>query len=179
MQKENYYFFAATLTAITYGDEPPMSSEKFRELCCEFLSSKDAEYLKYCCYDPHLALATTEPTGSDFIDTFLYQQRCFLTKLASLRAKKLNRDLEIDVSEDDAITAKTAFEINNPLEAELYINKERWQALDDLVNINYYDVRSIYCYLLKLQLLEKKRIFDTAIGSAEYQKLLGKLKIKN
>ena len=173
MKNENYYFFAATLDPINYGDEPPISSQEFRVLCQKFLSKDDAAFLKYCYYDAKLTMETTKPTGSDFIDNFLRQERSFLKMLAFNRAKKLGRTVEeindVDESAFGDKTSKVAIEMTDPLEAELYINKERWSALDELINISYFEVVNIYSYLLKLQLLERKHFFSTAKGTEEYQ----------
>ena len=184
MRDQNYYFFAATLAPINYGDEPPISSEKFRELCLNYLSPEDASFLEYCYFDSKLAMETLNPTGSEFIDDFMLQQRSFFLYLASLRASKMGRQLPADdmsgmkqLAENNPAVqnaleiGKEAFEMSDPLEAELFINKGRWQSLDTLINMNYFDVRNIYCYLLRLQLLERKRFFDTQKGTEEYQKL--------
>ena len=174
MKNENYYFFAATFDPINYGDEPPISSEEFRQLCHKFLSKEDAAFLKYCYYDPKLCMDAIKPTGSDFIDNFMQQERGFLELLVSLRAKKLGRSVEPISEGHNAFgdrVCKAVLEINDPLEAELYINKERWSALEELVNISYFEVINIYTYLLKLQLLERKHFFDKTKGTEEYQNL--------
>ena len=179
MKNENYYFFAATFDPLSYGDEPPISSVEFRELCQKFLSKEDAAFLKFCYYDPKLCMETIKPTGSEFIDNFMQQERGFLELLASLRAKKLGRNIEdskeINHSTFGDRVCKAASEMDDPLEAELYINKERWSALDELVNISYFEVINIYTYLLKLQLLERKRFFYEAKGTEEYQILYNKI----
>ncbi|MCL1814905.1 MAG: DUF2764 domain-containing protein [Treponema sp.] len=174
MQNRNYYYFAATLTPISYGDKPPIASEDFRKLCHSLLHPDDAALLKYCCYDPILAVETVKPTGSDFIDLLMLRERVLILNLAFVRAAKLKRqspeDPPQDVSHAEAL-GKAAFEMDDPLEAAVYIDEGRWGALDDMVGLNLFGVNTIFAYLLKLQLLERRQLFDAEIGSGNYRDL--------
>ena len=175
MRNQNYYYFAATLSPINYGDKPPISSEDFRKLCRENLSKEDAELLKYCYFDSKLAVETTKPTGSEFIDSVLTRIRVLIVNIAALRAKRLGRKISetdfIDETQPAIDAGKTAYEMDDPLEATLYLNKESWIFLDELMKDSYFDVDNIYCYLLRLQLLERLQIFDVLKGNTEYKQL--------
>ena len=175
MRNKNYYFFAATLIPLTYGDPPPISSSSFRDLCHEHLNKDDLAYLKFCVYDPQTIVENSKQTGCTFIDLFLLHERTYILHLAALRARKLGRvnpNNKQNFDHSDLLNfAKKVIEIEDPFEAELCINKERWQFLDEQINLNYFEVKNIYCYLLKLQLLERKVLFDTSRGKDEYQKL--------
>jgi hypothetical protein len=172
LQPRNYYYFAATLPYISYGDVPPISSESFRELCFDLLDPSDAELIRYCSYDPRLAVETVQPTGSDFIDLLMARERTFNLNLAYLRAARLKRpspeDPPHDVPRAEAV-AKAAFEMADPLEAVIYIDRSRWGALDAMVGIECFSVNSIFAYLMKLQLLERRQYFDAERGSAGYR----------
>jgi len=174
----NYYYLISTLPFINYGDIPPMSSEDFRERCYKMLKSSDADLLQYCYFNPKLAMETTKPTGSDFIDLFLHREMVLISNLAFIRAARLKRPLPEDPPHDvpraEAL-GKTAFqmefEMDDPLAATLYIDEGRWGALDATVGFDYFGVNNIFAYLLKLQLLERRQFFDVEKGSAEYQRL--------
>jgi len=151
-----------------------MSSEEFRETCISELASGDASLLQYCCYDPKLAIETVEPTGSDFIDFHMLRERNVILNLAFLRAAKLGRpspgEPPHDVPRAEAV-AKSAFEMDDPLQAMISIDRARWGALDDMVGINYFGVNNVYAYLLKLQLLERRLHYDTGKGFAVYREI--------
>ena len=172
MASRNYYYFAATLPSLNYGDVPPLSSKEFREQCSDLLHPDDAELLKYCYYDPKLAVETVKPTGSDFIDLLMLRERVLILNLAFIRAARLKRpspgDPPHDVPRAEA-RGKAAFEMDDPLEATIYIDQGRWGALDDMVGLNLFGVNNIFAYLLKLQLLERRQSFKAETGEANYK----------
>jgi hypothetical protein len=174
----NYYYFVATLSHINYGDKPPVSSKEFREQCEQFLHKSDAALIDYCIYDPKLSIETVAPTGSAFIDLVILRERILNLTLANLRAAKLKRPAleEPPASMPRTKTeATTAFEMDDPLEAMLFIDRGRWgflnEIFDEVVGGNYFSVNSVFAYLLKLQLLERKQIFDVKKGTDVYHEL--------
>jgi hypothetical protein len=172
LASRNYYYFVATLPSLSYGDKPPVSSEEFREQCNSILHPDDAALLKYCYYDPKLVVETVQPTGSAFIDLLMLRERVLVLNLAFIRAAKLKRpspgDPPHDVPRAEA-RGKTAFEMDDPLEATIYIDEGRWGALDDMVGLNLFGVNNIFAYLMKLQLLERRQHFSAEKGAVEYQ----------
>ena len=170
----NYYYFVASLPYIIYGDKPPISSIEFREQCRNFLDKSDDDLIQYCCFDPKIIVEAEKPTGSAFIDFLLLRERILNLTLANLRAAKLRRlpvgDPPQDIPRAEAL-AKTAFEMDDPLGAELMLDRARWSVLEELVGINYFHVNNIYAYLLKLQLLERKQRFTEAEGAEQYQEM--------
>jgi hypothetical protein len=138
------------------------------------LHPEDAALLKYCYYDPKLAVETVKPTGSDFIDLLMLRERVLILNLAFIRAAKLKRpspgDPPHDVPRAEA-RGKAAFEMDDPLEATIYIDQGRWGALDDMTGLNLFGVNNIFAYLLKLQLLERRQRFDAETGAGNYKEL--------
>ena len=170
----NYYYFIASLPYLSYGDTPPISSEEFREQCKGFLNKNDINLTRYCSYDPKLAVETVGSTGSAFLDFILMRERTLALTLANLRAAKLNRpslgELAHDMPRAEAM-AKAVFEMEDPLEAELSMDRDRWAVLEEVVGIDLFGVNTVFAYLLKLQLLERKQRFNFPKGSAEYRKI--------
>ena len=169
MPGRNYYYFVASLPSLNYGDKPPKSSEEFKEECNSLLNAKDAELLRYCYYDPRLAVETVDPTGSDFIDHLMARERTLILNLAYLRAARLKRtspgDPPHDVPRAEAV-AKAAFEMDDPLEATLYIDRARWGALDTMLGLDdVFGVNNIFVHFLKLQLLERKQALLPETGT--------------
>ena len=171
MLHQNYYYFVSSLPCINYGDPPPFTTEAFIEQCNSFLIESDAALIHFCSYNPKLAVETLEPTGSDFIDFHLMRERTLVLNLAKFRAERLKRAHVGEPLYDEPV-AKTAFEMVDPLEAELALDRARWAALDEMVNpINNFDVSHLYAYLLKIQLLERRQRFIAEKGSVEFRKI--------
>jgi hypothetical protein len=172
----NYYYFIASLPHINYGEKPPMSSLEFREQCAMLLSAGDYELTHYCRYDPRMAVETVQPTGSAFIDFHLLRERVLTLTLAWLRAGKLKRsnpgqEPPHDIPRTEAV-AKNAFEMDDPLEAAIMMDRSRWGTLDEMVNVtDYFGANNVYAYLLKLQLLERRQRYDREKGFTEYRDL--------
>jgi len=170
----NYYYFIASLPHINYGDKPPVSSDEFTGQCENYLSRGDLSLLKYCHFDPKLAVETVGHTGSAFIDQFLLWERARILALASLRAARLKRPFAEEVPHDlpraEAL-AKSVFEMDDPLQAEISIDRARWGVLDEMLGLEFFSVNRIYVYLWKLELLERRLRFDTEKGAASYREL--------
>ena len=165
LTSKNYYYFVATLPSIKYGDTPPLSSEEFEAECYRRLSPGDAAFIPYCRYDPKMAVETVKPTGSSFIDQFLLFERIFLLNLAALRNSKLGRPAVAEPPADIPRTvakAKNVFELDDPLEATLSIDRNRWGILDTMASMErIFKADRVYAQLLKIKLLERKQIFDS------------------
>jgi len=170
----NYYYFIASLPYINYGDKPPVSSAEFIEQCKNYLSPGDLSLLRYCIFDPKIAVETVERTGSAFIDQFLLWERARILALASLRAARQKRQFTAEVSHDmpraEAL-AKSVFDMDDPLEAELSIDRARWGVLDEMLGLDFFGVNRVYVYLWKLELLERRERFNAQKGADAYRQL--------
>ena len=172
--ERNYYYFIATLPSLSYGDKPPMSSGEFLEQCADHLHTDDIALLEYCCYDPKLAVETVQTTGSDFIDAFLLRERALILNLAFSRGAKLKRPAAEDPPQDmprTAARAKAVFEMDDPLEAAILMDQSRWNTLDNMLGIDPFGSNNLFTYFLKLQLMERRQLFNAEKGSAEYRGL--------
>ena len=173
MASRNYYYFVATLPSINYGDTPPKSSAEFQEECSYMLNPKDAALIPYCRYNPKLAVETIEPTGSDFIDHLMLRERVLALNLAFFRAAKQRRPAPEDPPQDIPRTvavARAASEMDDPLQAALFIDQARWGALDTMtVPGDMFGVNNIFLHLLRLHLLERHQLFQAEIGRERYR----------
>ena len=173
MSTRNYYYFVATLPSLNFGEKPYKSSSEFVEDSHALLHPDDFDLFKYCCFDPRMAVETTEPTGSDFTDLFLARERTLVLNLAYLRAIKLNWPSPGDPPHDfprfEAV-AKAAFEMEDPFQATLSIDRARWGVLDTMVGAeDIFGINNILVHFIKLQLMERKQRFDHKKGLEIYQ----------
>jgi hypothetical protein len=163
-----------------------MSSAAFRDLARPLLSDRDAALLDLVGLDPQPgrggedgpSYADNAPaSGSDFIDRWREWERSLRLNAARHRAIKTRREdgapVEPPIHPADAAAAavKAVVATESPLEAELLIDKARWAAIDVLQGNDYFDRNTIFAYLLKLLILERRASFQTETGFAEYKSL--------
>jgi hypothetical protein len=167
----SYYYLIAQLPTLSYGVPAPMSSARFKELCAEFMTAPDLSLLDFCAVDPP---ASSVSTGSALIDSWTVWERALRIHLSRLRAGRLKRDAsalpEAPIEPFEAASvAKAALTVESPLEAEQYLDRARWGTLDSLLGLDYFCRDTVYAYLIKLLLLERKTFFRAEDGFAEYQ----------
>jgi len=166
----SYYYLAAQLPYLVYGQGVPMSSAAFKDLARDMMSSADAAVLDYCTLEP-----AARRTPSAFINRFWEWESALRLNLARNRAQKLKREgVAVDAPEypaDAVAAAKTALAMESPLEAEIFLDKARWNAIESLQGISAFSQNAMYAYLLKLLLMERRAAFKTEEGFTEYKAL--------
>ena len=180
----SYYYLASQLPYLIYGQTPPMSSGAFRDLAKPLLSGHDAALLDMVDLDPQPFTGegpsytdNAPASGSVFIDRWREWERSLRLNMARHRAIKTRRDgaapVEPPIHPADAaaVAVKAVVATESPLEAEILVDKARWNAIEYLQGIDYFDRNTIYAYLLKLMILERRASFKTETGFAEYKSL--------
>jgi hypothetical protein len=183
----SYYYLAAQLPDLVYGQSAPMTSAAFLDLAGRLLDEKDAALLDRLSLDSVSDLAhpaageSAAPTGCDFIDKWKEWDRSLRLNLARNRALRLKREGELPAdppafpSDAAAAALKAGMAAGtpdeSPLETEIALDKARWNAIEYLRGISYFTRNTIYAYFLKLLLLERRQSFDTEAGFAEYKSL--------
>jgi hypothetical protein len=153
-----------------------MSSRAFLDLCKSLLNDEDREILELCALDPADYADSSMPDRSAFINNWRNWERSLKLNLARYRAQRLKREggpaLDPpDYPADAASAAKTAAAMDSPLEAEIFLDKARWDAIELFQGIDYFSNNTIFAYLLKLRLLERRALFKAEEGFAEYKGL--------
>ncbi|AEF82902.1 hypothetical protein [Leadbettera azotonutricia] len=167
----SYYYLAAQLPYLVYGQQASMASSAFRELARASMSKEDGAILDFCVLDPD---GRQSPSG--FINQWREWEGVLRRNLGKNRAIKLKRDAGSlgDAPEfpaDAANAAKTALTMESPLEAEIFLDKARWAAIDALQGIDAFSETAMYAYLLKLLLMERRQAFKVEEGFSEYKTL--------
>ncbi len=182
-----YYYFIAQLPVLSYGEGIPFSSQHFKTVCAEFLTSKDYSLLDYCALSPEVKDSlgigfqeAIQPTGSPLIDGWRKWERALRLQLAYLRAQQLQRDIVREVPQiaevpfelrEVATIAKNAIACESPLEAEFYLDRNRWSTIELLKGFDYFGRDTVFGYYLQLLLLERKTQFSEEAGYKEYTNL--------
>lgn len=177
----NYYYFAASLPSLLPGMAPPFPLEEFLEKARRFLNQPDFEVLTSArLFIPE---AYPEGRGNDraplpacrlpLLKSYYAWEACLRGELARLRAQRLRKAAEKyslpgEVDWDALRVAQAAFAAENPLEAELLIEKERWALVERLSLNRFFDMNFLAAYALKLQALARRERFRPAEGEAGY-----------
>ncbi|GHU17233.1 hypothetical protein FACS1894163_07880 [Spirochaetia bacterium] len=175
-----YYYLVAQLPSLSYGQAAPMGSKAFIDLCKTALTSEDSSLLDYCTLDPWAlapgigAASAAESAAPEFFAKWYAWERTLRLNLARYRASRVKRDAPADVSDypaDAAAAAKAASAMDSPLEAEIFLDEARWQAIEAFQGLDYFDRNTVYAYLLKLLLIERRSAFRADEGFSEYKGL--------
>ena len=182
-----YYYLVSQLPYLIFNQTPPMSSEAFKELARPMLSKEDAALLDLISLDPQPpemgtgegpSYADSLPScGSDFIDGWREWERALRLSLAKHRAIRIKREgtsmIEPPVFPVDAVTsaAKAVAAADSPIEGEVLVDRARWSAIEMLQGNDYFGRNTIFAYMLKLLILERRALFQVELGFSEYKSL--------
>jgi hypothetical protein len=158
-----------------------MSSHVFRDLCKSALSAADLAILDLCTLDPASRAEPPEPCPSAFVNNWRNWERSLRLNLARYRVQRLKREGGAaveppDYPADAVSAAKAAAAMESPLEAEIFLDKARWDAIELFQGIDYFSNNTLFAYLLKLRLLERRALFKAEEGFAEYTGLYASIK---
>ena len=169
-----YYYFASTLPSLELGSPAPMTSRELLERAERFLSSGDFALLRD-------AVLVSPPAGpppacaaSPLLSAYYAWERSVRNELVRLRARRLERPSEPWIREargDDTAqrSAQAAFQASHPLEAELLLERERWERIRELKALHYFDLESLAAYRLELQILERLVRLRADLGENRYR----------
>jgi hypothetical protein len=178
----SYYYFAAQLPYLVYGQQPLVSSAAFREDCINFLNAEDRAQLDSCTFDIPASLPSSlpplpgesSPPSSEFIKAWREWERSLRLNLVRYRSQRLKRETQGNAPDypiDAVEAAKAATAQDSPLEAEIILDKARWNAIERLRGLDNFGSEMIFAYLLKLVLMERRMSFKTEEGFMEYKTL--------
>ena len=160
-----------SLDGISEGAPLPITEERFTELCERFLSKKAQKQLSKLTLKPSRAY---EKSDSALVEAWNEGERKLRLVLGKIRAEKLNKHFE---SEEDSVpyeliqAAREAVEIENPMEAELFLNKYRLGFLESLRPMDAFSEDFVFYYGIKLKLISRIKQFDAESGSSAYRNI--------
>ena len=176
----SYYYLVAQLPALSFGTVPAMGSKDFIALASYLMTAPDADLLAECSLVPFPAgddpLSALDSTGSALIDGWRAWEGALRLNMAKLRAQNLKRDgagnMEVPADPLNASSAaRAAMAIESPLDADMFLDRARWDAIEAFQGFDYFGRDTVYAYLLKLFLLERRALFKVEEGFAEYSAL--------
>ena len=168
-----YYLISQlpSLDGISDDTPLPITEERFAELCNRFLGKRLQKVMNKITLTPP---KNSESSGSVLIDAWNESERNLRYALGKIRAEKMKKpfDTENRIFPMEYIkAAAAATEIENPMEAEKYLNSYRLQILETLRPMDNFSEDYILYYILKLKLILRIRQFDTMIGEKAYKNI--------
>jgi hypothetical protein len=158
-----------------------MSPDQFKVLAKSMIGKRDAKLLDMVSLDPRpsswsFSSAEKVPSsGSKFIDRWREWEGALRLNLAKHRALKIKHEGTLAeppvLPTDAAAVAHKAIAEESPLEAEILLDKARWEVIDGLTGFNYFGSNTIFAYMLKLLILQRRALFEIETGFSEYKSL--------
>lgn len=164
-----FYYIAASLPFLSGPDQaPPMKSAELLELCGRMLSPKDYEDLLHGSLDPD-----AKPSKG-LAGRYRMWERSLRNELAKRRGEEWGLEADVYLREADTVfgvqaIAAEAMDKATPLEAEIFLNNQRWSKIDEMACGHAFDMEFLRGYRLKLLLLERRALFSEERGTAAYR----------
>ena len=153
---------------------PPVGSGDMLEVCARFMTESDYRGLEDCTLNPE------DPEAPGLCMAYREWERSLRNDLVRLRAAEQALDETVylrdaeDIFGTEAIAGE-AMAKSTPLEAEIFLDASRWAKIDDLSGGHYFDIEFLRGYRLKLQILERRAMFEEEKGFAAYRDLYARV----
>ena len=172
-----YYYLMAQLPSIAFSSTPPFTFDAFKELSCRYINKKDRAILNELSLEPR---RDKTKTGQAFLQKWYDFEIALRLALRELRAMKLKWD-DVSISYEEkakvnlSYYAKTlasqAFSMEDPLQAESFLDKKRFEYLREIKSGDSFSSDALFAYALMLLILIREDAFSKNVGKEEYKKL--------
>ncbi len=160
-----------SLDCVSDNSPLPITQERFYDLCERFLDKKALRAINNLSLVPKKNEA---PSGYAFIDKWNGFEIALRFALASIRAEKMKKAFDVEqitLPSHLLQAARTATELDNPLQAEQFMCKYRLDFLETLRPTDAFSIDAVFYYALKLKLLSRMSLFDGDEGQKAYQNI--------
>lgn len=174
---DQYYYAVSSLPFLDYNTLPILKVDAFLDICKSNLVENDFHTVNSI---SHRDLKNIESSVSVIIKWKSWEGT-LRNEIAKLRAVSLGIEsssfmYETETNSEAPGVARSAFKMDSPLLAEDYLDKARWQFLDEIEQGHYFDLEKLIIYSLRLQILERKSMFTTENGNENFQKIYENIK---
>jgi len=147
-----YWYFSATLPGLLFGAPSPFSDKEFLSWCKRLMSGRDYDEVSRA-VESFMAKEPFSAQRSKFLRNFIAWERTLRNELSRGR------------------TAAACYAVEDPYQAELFLERERWNAIERMSSLSSFDVDFLIAYRLKLAINERLERLNAKSGSAGYQHL--------
>lgn len=127
-------------------------------------------------------LALWEPDShSDLLKEWERFNKALANELVRARAVKRGKDPNKYLRGSEGLDpfiaplAHWATNQGSPMEAELYLDKIRWEKIEEIKAGHYFDMEFLAAYGLQLQILERWNKINSGDGMGTLERLVGKI----
>ena len=180
----SYYYLISSLPMLRAGDAPPLDYAAFLDQCRGAVSDRVYRSLEEL---------TVRSEDGGFVSRWAAFYRVLQGELTYQRRVKRGESCAAPNERDAAVTQTVTAAVNakDPLEGERLLLALEFDRLDELVGGGLladslrkipfsggksFDDCALYGYALKLQLLERQRVFRHDEGKAAFDTLLGQVR---
>jgi len=177
--KNSYYYIIASLPMLHFGMKPPFSYPDFLEACGSELNQDDMDILA------RLSIEPSDLWESDSHSALLKEWKRFNKSLANelvrTRAVKQGKDPNKYLRGSDGLDpfiaplAHWAAHQNSPMEAELYLDKIRWEKIEEVKAGHYFDIEYLIAYGIELRILERWARINSGEGAKVLEGFTGNI----
>jgi hypothetical protein len=174
---DRYYYLASTLLTPVFGQKPPVSFEDFKETCSRLAAAEDGAKLETLSLVPPVRQAGASATTFEFQERFWKRETVLRNEIAKQRAERLSRKDEGQVRETEdwdneaQASARRALSAEDPLQAELSLEKDRWDWIEAQSAGHRFDSEALAAYGLKILILERLSRFSEEAGMERYESM--------
>jgi hypothetical protein len=175
--KNSYYYLIASLPMLQFEMKLPFYFESFLEKCRSELRQNDINILARASIEPSIDIDDRLPLLREW-KSF---NRSLRNELARTRAVKKGKDpdkyLRGNGGVDPFIAPLVHWAVNqdSPMEAELYLDKIRWEKIEELKTGHYFDIEYLTAYGLQIKILERWHRVNSGEGAKVLERLTGKI----
>ncbi len=166
-----YPYVIASLPMLQFGMKPPFSFGRFLELCHGFIPEKDFRLL---CALPQPEHYQVEGDRPGIIRKWIKFDTALRNELVRVRAGRKHREAAEYLRPGGSIApADVAAGMHaSLLEAEMAIDRMRWNALEGLAAGHYFDLDSLVTYAYRLLILHRWENVRNAVPRALLEQAL-------
>ena len=169
---DHYYYMVSSLPMLAYDTERFMSEEEFLDCCESTVSPHDYRLLK----NTSLVPADSEESSHPVLEKWNSWERSLRNDLVKIRAGRKGVDGDKYVASGAIETglqniARDACAAATPLEAEIILDRARWEYLENLEAGHYFDLGKLIIYYLQLQLLRRRSRLIKEKGLAAFDEI--------
>ncbi|MFC1667427.1 DUF2764 family protein [Candidatus Omnitrophota bacterium] len=168
-----YYYLIASLPMLEFGMKTPFSHHDFLLLCQEQLSAQDMDIMR------RVSLSTCEDIDepSTALRGWKRFDRSLRNEIARSRSNNMAKDPAKYIRGEDSLNpfvaglAQWAVNQESPLEAELALDRFRWEKLEELRKGHYFNIDYLITYAIELEILERWENINSEGGMQTLQAL--------
>lgn len=174
----NYYYTIATLPFFSYDLPSQISTGEFLSLAAEWMAPSAYKVLTEAKLD---ISSQKEGEVPSFLRPWYRFERTLRNALVKMRAAKLGADGSRYLREGNEDTGideiiREVSGQSTPLLAEDVLNRARWRKLEELEVGHYFDLQRLMIIYLKIQLLERKKLFREELGRAQFEEIYAEVR---